>query len=87
MKHSTLITLRTFLVLVITLSFLAGMNEPVQAASCTWTGSTSTNWTDPSNWNCGHVPGASDDVVIPVTANDPVYSENLGGLLLFLRFA
>ena len=78
MKHSTLITLRTFLVLVITLSFLAGMNEPVQAASCTWTGSTSTNWTDPSNWSCGHVPGASDDVVIPVTANDPVYSENLG---------
>ncbi len=54
------------------------MNEPVQAASCTWTGRTSTDWADESNWSCGHVPGASDDVVIPVTVNDPVYSEDLG---------
>lgn len=31
----------------------------------TWTGATSTAWNVASNWNCGSVPGATTDVVIP----------------------
>ncbi len=36
-----------------------------QACQNTWTGATSTNWFDATNWSCGVVPAAIDDVVIP----------------------
>ena len=38
----------------------------------TWTGTTSTNWTTPTNWSPYGVPTATDDVIIPATANKPV---------------
>ena len=41
---------------------LAGAS-PAGAAVCTWNGSTG-NWTDASRWDCGAVPGASDDAVV-----------------------
>ncbi|MEZ4941053.1 MAG: hypothetical protein R3D58_09300 [Saprospiraceae bacterium] len=40
-------------------------------AQTTWTGTSNTNWADPTNWSAG-VPDAADDVTIPNTANDPV---------------
>ena len=36
----------------------------------TWTGVTSTDWNDGTNWSCGHVPSINSDAVIPVVPND-----------------
>ena len=33
-----------------------------------WTGTADTNWNNAANWNCGVVPGTSDNVHIPATA-------------------
>ena len=51
--------------------------KPAYAVACTWTGDTSTDWATASNWSgCeGVAPQATDTVVIPDVANDPV----LGG--------
>ncbi|MEO1260023.1 MAG: HYR domain-containing protein [Bacteroidota bacterium] len=38
----------------------------------TWTGSVSSDWNDPCNWNPICVPTVQDEVTIPATANDPV---------------
>ena len=65
MRRSLCITLRTILVLVLALSFLAGANKPVQAADCVWEGDTSADWSNPANWSCSRVPIAEDDVSIP----------------------
>ena len=68
------------LVIVLSLTVSTGVIQPVQAATCTWTGFVSSDWANAGNWtNCGGlVPGVTDNVVIPVSANDPVYSETLG---------
>ncbi|MFN4257589.1 MAG: putative metal-binding motif-containing protein, partial [Saprospiraceae bacterium] len=42
------------------------------AGTRTWTGAVSTDWHTPCNWNPACVPAATDDVVIPNVANDPV---------------
>ncbi len=55
MRRSLYITLRTFLVLVLALSFLAGANKPVQAETCTWEGNTSADWFTIANWSDNHV--------------------------------
>lgn len=39
----------------------------------TWTGSVSTDWSDPDNWSCGEVPDATMSVIIPTgLTNYPV---------------
>ena len=40
-------------------------------AAPTWNGSSSNSWFDPSNWDHGMIPIASDDVVIPNVAGLP----------------
>ncbi|RZJ70029.1 PKD-like domain-containing protein [Flavobacterium sp.] len=40
----------------------------------TWNGSAGTNWNNPNNWSPNGVPTASNCVVIPNVANDPVIS-------------
>ena len=38
-----------------------------------WTGATSTDWNDATNWGgCGSIPAANDYVIINTTANQPV---------------
>ena len=34
------------------------------AATCTWLGTSDSNWDNPSNWSCGTVPTVDDDVII-----------------------
>ncbi len=65
-------------VLVICLGLTGGLTESVQAATCTWNGSVSIDWTNPSNWtDCG-VPEVSDNVVIPAaTTYSPTIPTNL----------
>lgn len=46
---------------------LSLLSTIASAATVTWTGSAGNNlWSDPANWSTGALPGASDDVVIPV---------------------
>jgi len=59
-------------VLVICLGLTTGLTKSVQADTCTWNGSVSIDWTNPSNWTGCGVPGVSDYVVIPAGAtNNP----------------
>ncbi len=41
----------------------------------TWTGAVSTDWNTPGNWAGGTVPTASQNVIIPDVANDPVVNQ------------
>jgi hypothetical protein len=77
MRRSLCTTLRTILILALALSFLAGANKPVQAETCTWEGDGSTDWMFAGNWTCGHVPGSTDAVNIPVVTNFPVIYTNV----------
>lgn len=47
---------------------------PARAATCTWTGATSTDWATASNWaDCGGgVPGTTDTAVIGPATNNPI---------------
>ncbi|MFZ2881513.1 MAG: hypothetical protein WA019_00415, partial [Candidatus Moraniibacteriota bacterium] len=48
-------------------------SKNVLAATCTWSGTTSTAWAIGTNWSCGVEPGSGDDVVINIaSANQPV---------------
>ena len=78
MRRSLCSAIRIVLVLVVVFSFLAGANKPVQAETCTWEGDGSPDWMLAGNWSCGHVPGSTDTVNIPVVAtNYPVIFSNL----------
>lgn len=55
----------------------AVINWPPAAPTPSWTGATSTDWSVGSNWSTGTVPGASDSVLIPVTALTPSLSANV----------
>lgn len=64
MKHGQLNQILHFLLAVlIVITALAGLPDPVQAATCTWIGGNG-DWATPGNWSCGHVPTESDDIVI-----------------------
>ena len=44
-----------------------------------WAGGTSTSWNDPTNWACGIIPTATQDVVIPAsTPNAPTLDVSTG---------
>lgn len=40
------------------------LSHNIYAVNCIWTGTIDNDWTNASNWDCGVVPSASDDVVI-----------------------
>ncbi|MDQ7778398.1 MAG: hypothetical protein RDV41_01655, partial [Planctomycetota bacterium] len=42
----------------------------------TWTGATSTAWSNPANWNPSYPPGSGTHVTIPNVVNDPVLDGN-----------
>lgn len=51
--------------------------EPPGAGLRTWTGGTSTAWTDPANWQGGLVPTSLDTVLVTAAATfDPVLADN-----------
>lgn len=39
-----------------------------------WTGAGDTNWNNPLNWDCGELPDAKTEVIIPESVNYPVVS-------------
>ncbi len=56
----------------------AVVNWPPVGGSFTWTGSVSTDWSTPGNWDVGTVPGVIDNVIIALTGNQPVLSTSVG---------
>lgn len=46
-----------------------------------WNGSVSSDWNDPDNWSCGHVPGPTNPVQVANTANQPVLSSGVAGIV------
>lgn len=69
---------------------IAGVLVPMQQAfaaadMCTWTGATSANWSDGSNWTgCdnGGVPESGDSLMFPVSASNKSTNNDLSGLQL-----
>jgi len=56
----------------ITLLLVLSSND-AQAATCNWSGTTSTAWATGTNWSCGSAPQSGDDVVINIaSANQPI---------------
>ena len=47
-------------------------------AVITWTGTVSADWNTAGNWSTNTVPTASDNVNIPVVANDPIVNQDAG---------
>lgn len=58
---------------------LISMGPNTLAGVVTWTGSASSDWTNPANWSTGVLPGASDDVVINANPNQQVRLRITGG--------
>jgi len=53
------------------------LSQAASGTKYTWTGSTSTDWRTPSNWNPSGVPGPSDTVVIVSSAsNEPIITQS-----------
>ena len=69
------VTIITVLVAV----FLLVAPQITFGAACTWTGTTSTNWADPTNWSgCGGVvPTTADTVTINAATNQPTLAANM----------
>ncbi len=67
MKH-----LNQFFALVAT-AIISISSSNLNAATRTWTGATSTNWSTSSNWSGNSVPTSSDDAVIPATVSSGRY--------------
>lgn len=42
----------------------------------TWEGNTDSDWNNPTNWLMGQVPTQTTSVVIPLTGNQPIISQN-----------
>ncbi|MAT44173.1 MAG: hypothetical protein CL609_17715 [Anaerolineaceae bacterium] len=67
--------LRIGTMLAVVLLLLMGNFQPVQAATCIWTGGDSTtDWNTAGNWSScnGGVPGSGDNVVIGNVSIDPI---------------
>jgi hypothetical protein len=54
--------------------FVFGMTSPALAATCTWTGTVSSDWNVAGNWSgCGSgIPGGSDTAIIGSATNNPI---------------
>jgi hypothetical protein len=74
MKRNLLISLLASIISVAAIVGLLSMPHVVQAAVCTWTGATDSDWAKPSNWTgcSGVTPTLTDSIVINNTANQPI---------------
>src|SRR5437016_2498924 len=50
------------------LLFATLVSIPASAITRNWTGATSANWSDPSNWSPAAIPTAADTLVFPAGA-------------------
>ncbi len=52
----------------------------------TWNGSSNTDWNSPCNWSPNGVPTATNAVIIPDVANDPIVPTNLAAVAKSILF-
>jgi hypothetical protein len=52
--------------------------------SARWNGAANTDWSNTANWDCGLVPDANVDVVVPNVANKPTVNHNVSCFSLTL---
>ncbi len=73
-----LLRLSAFVGLALTALFLFGTGTVHAANTCTWTGATSTDWANASNWtDCGGIaPQSADTAIIGSASNNPIISAN-----------
>ncbi|MCX5698413.1 MAG: MBG domain-containing protein, partial [Candidatus Omnitrophica bacterium] len=55
---------------------IANINS-ITPGGATWTGTISTDWNDPLNWDIGSVPGVTDTVFIPNIGIKPIFSSDV----------
>ncbi|HEY4722663.1 MAG TPA: hypothetical protein VII92_12495, partial [Anaerolineae bacterium] len=74
MKRNLLMSLLASITSIVAMVWLLSMPHVAQAAVCTWTGATDSDWSKPNNWTgCGGVtPTLIDSIVINNTANQPI---------------
>ena len=78
MKKFTLLSNLLFLVFILSAQATFGVTNY-------WTGSFNTYWHNNNNWSLGHIPLATEDVVITTEGNIPhvdIYSETVNSLLI-----
>ena len=46
----------------------------ISCTANTWTGATSADWNDATNWSNGYLPDSTQSVLIPLVANEPIIS-------------
>lgn len=54
----------------------------IAMSNCTWTGASSTSWTNPANWNTctngrANYPDQFDTALVPITGNQPTISSDI----------
>lgn len=82
MKHGQLNQIFHFLFAVlIVITALVGLPDPVQADTCTWQGGNG-DWMVSTNWTCGRVPTESDDVVIDLEGVGPQINAATTGIVV-----
>jgi hypothetical protein len=69
---------------IVSFFFIQNSHKDVaKAASCTWTGNNSGDFSDSGNWDgCGGVPQNGDDVTFPASANTYSLNNDISGLSL-----
>ena len=56
--------------------YFGGSNITSTSTQLIWTGTTNSTWNTGTNWNCGFVPGPTDDIIIPSGGTQPVLPAN-----------
>jgi hypothetical protein len=78
MKNGMHKLLQGIMIVGLCLGMTGILTEPVHAATCTWTGAVSRDWSTKENWSCLKVPvyPSNYDIVIPDVARDPIVTIN-----------
>ncbi len=76
--------MKKYLLSFVFLLGLAMFATPAQAATCTFTGAVSPDWQDDANWDCGVIPDANDDVIIPAATSTLISTGTISILSLFI---
>ncbi len=61
-------------IIVLVFSFIA-FTANANAATCTFASAGTSDWNTAANWDCGHVPTSTDDVVIPAATTTVISAD------------
>ncbi|MEI6409608.1 MAG: T9SS type A sorting domain-containing protein [Bacteroidota bacterium] len=58
---------------------------PTKLSAQTWTGATNTDWSVNTNWSTNTVPDGNQDVIIPITPNNPIINYGTTALVKLVK--